>query len=417
MRFQSKLQSSHLALHLSHGRLSNTFRGKLSNWAFTQNQLNKKGCQQSRSLADRWLFVTLRYRFAIPKSTQQRHHPRRGVLTRSFLSKTSCPHTLSVLILRNQDEQLVCFVSFCRRRHRHLLCHQASINHDQSPPVGPRPLDQAPVSGVFQRSHLLSCTHHTKFDAGHVQMRHGVRLQAWSVHVRQQQHWSLNFNSFISNAFIHNLVFNGHELQLSSWRLRRRAAVSLTQACHRTYPLRVCRGLPDCLFRMHPAQFLIASCAPVLLDFGVPDVRLGNVSDTVRMTFGLEPNVRCHDNAESDKERKTTVRVQRARANRRLSAHRSATSVGTNSPFCVILKNISPVSTVTATHCLKHFNSSIDQNQRNERDEDLLFVCLPPLLCPSRTSSATHDHSHGDMGITLEAHVCSRELTQTSPDP
>ena len=27
------------------------------------------------------------------------------------------------------------------------------------------------------------------------------------------------------------------------------------------------------LFRMHRAQFLIASCAPVLLDFGVPDVR------------------------------------------------------------------------------------------------------------------------------------------------
>ena len=51
--------------------------------------------------------------------------------------------------------------------------------------------------------------------------------------------------------------------------------------------------------------------------------------------------------------------------------------------------------------CLKHFNSSIDQNQRKERDEDSLFVCLPPLLCPSSPSSATHDHSHGDMGITL----------------
>ena len=222
---------------------------------------------------------------------------------------------------------------------------------------------------------------------------------------------SLNFSRFISNAFIHNLDCNGHELQLSSWRLRRRAAVSLTHACHRTYPFRVCRGLPDCLFRMHPAQFLIASCAPVLLDFGVPDVSLGNVSDTVRMTFGLEPNVRCHDNAESDKERKTTVRVQRARENKRLSAHRSATSVGIKlTILCDSQKHITCLDS-HCNACLKHFNSSIDQNQRNVRDEDLLFVCLPPLFCPSRTSSATHDHSHGDMGITLEAHVCSRELT------
>ena len=33
--------------------------------------------------------------------------------------------------------------------------------------------------------------------------------------------------------------------------------------------------------------------------------------------------------------------------------------------------------------CLKHFNSSIDQNQRRERDEDLLFVA--PTLMPKLT--------------------------------
>ena len=32
--------------------------------------------------------------------------------------------------------------------------------------------------------------------------------------------------------------------------------------------------------------------------------------------------------------------------------------------------------------CLKHFNSPLDQYQ-DERDEDSLFVCLPPLLCPA----------------------------------
>ena len=47
-------------------------------------------------------------------------------------------------------------------------------------------------------------------------------------------------------------------------------------------------------------------------------------------------------------------------------------------------------------HCtarLNTFNSSIDRNV--ERDEDLLFVCLPPLLCPILPLSATYDHSRG----------------------
>ena len=49
----------------------------------------------------------------------------------------------------------------------------------------------------------------------------------------------------------------------------------------------------------------------------------------------------------------------------------------------MILKNISPVSTFTAPHARNTFNSSIDRNI--EKDEDLLFVCLPPSLMPNLT--------------------------------
>ena len=41
-----------------------------------------------------------------------------------------------------------------------------------------------------------------------------------------------------------------------------------------------------------------------------------------------------------------------------------------------VLKNIITCLDTHCNACLKHYNSSIDQNQRNERDEDLLFVCL-----------------------------------------
>ena len=65
-------------------------------------------------------------------------------------------------------------------------------------------------------------------------------------------------------------------------------------------------------------------------------------------SFYLSQCARCHDNAESDKERKTTMRVQHARANKRLSAHRSATSAGTNSPLqCDSQKHI----TYLDIHC------------------------------------------------------------------
>ena len=91
-------------------------------------------------------------------------------------------------VSRKQDDQfvlcrfvVVVIVIFCAFKVQITIINRAQ--------VGPRPLDQAPVSHVLQRSHVLSCTHHTNFDAGHVQMQQGVRLLAWSVHVRPQQHW------------------------------------------------------------------------------------------------------------------------------------------------------------------------------------------------------------------------------------
>ena len=49
-------------------------------------------------------------------------------------------------------------------------------------------VDQAPVSHIFLRSHVLSCTHHTKFDAGHVHTQHGVQSPVRSADIRPQQH-------------------------------------------------------------------------------------------------------------------------------------------------------------------------------------------------------------------------------------
>ena len=45
--------------------------------------------------------------------------------------------------------------------------------------------------------------------------------------------------------------FNKHGLQISFWRLRTRAAVSLTHACHRIYPTESAEGSTRLLFRMH----------------------------------------------------------------------------------------------------------------------------------------------------------------------
>ena len=88
-------------------------------------------------------------------------------LSHYFLSQTVCCIRSSFRIFRNQDEQFVScrfiifvvIVIFCA-----IKLQITVINRK----VGPRPLDKAPVSRVFQRFHVLSCTHHTNFDAGHV---------------------------------------------------------------------------------------------------------------------------------------------------------------------------------------------------------------------------------------------------------
>ena len=134
------------------------------------------------------------------------------------------------------------------RRHRHLPRHQASkkTRVNRTKWVLARLLGQVPVSRVFHRFHVLSRTHHTKIDAGHVQTQHGVQLPAWSVHVRPRQHGLLHLNRININACIHNLIFNRHDLQLCFWRLRRRAALP-TLAVGLT-PTEGAEGLPTVLF-------------------------------------------------------------------------------------------------------------------------------------------------------------------------
>ena len=66
--------------------------------------------------------------------------------------------------------------------------------------------------------------------------------------------------------------------------------------------------------------------------------------------------------------------------------------------------------------CLKHLNSSTDQNQRNERDEDILFVCLPLSY-----AQAHHHLPHTITGMQQRTHInitrplistqCIQELT------
>ena len=112
--------------------------------------------------------------------------------------------------------------------------------------------------------------------------------------------------------------------------------------------------------------------------------------DTVRTIFLLEPCMRRHEVSRAHKTKTlravTKLKGKREQRNRRLSAHQSATSATQDLNKFSILCDSQKYTTCLDVHysaCLKHFNSSMDQSQRNERDEDLLFFCLPPLLCPS----------------------------------
>ena len=57
----------------------------------------------------------------------------------------------------------------------------------------------------------------------------------------------------------------------------------------------------------------------------------------------------------------------RTSACKRTRARQARHKIWTDSPFCVILKKKTTCIDIYCNACLKHFNSSIDQNQRNER--------------------------------------------------
>ena len=98
--------------------------------------------------------------------------------------------------------------------------------------------------------------------------------------------------------------------------------------------------------------------------------------------------MKCHDVSRAQncdtKNNQKTERKKRQQ-NRRLSAHQCATSATQDLNRFSILCDSQKHTTCLDTHhkaCLKQFHSSMDHNERYERDEDLLFVCLLPLLCP-----------------------------------
>ena len=156
MRFQSKFQSSCLPLHFTHGRLSNTSCGLLSNWVFTQ------------------------------KPTQQMGMPNKVAVLRATIdgSLSHCNIALRYPGRRNKD-----------------------TNHDVAYSLLSLSLTQiaayAPVftsfatkmSSLFSVVSSSSSSSLPSFDAGRVQTEHGVRLQAWLVHVRTQQHWVAELQS------------------------------------------------------------------------------------------------------------------------------------------------------------------------------------------------------------------------------
>ena len=91
------------------------------------------------------------------------------------------------------------------------------------------------------------------------------------------------------------------------------------------------------------------------------------------------------------KEGKTAGRVQRAQAPVRrtalVSARRRDCARQRPNKFTILFNSQKHITCldVHCNACWKHFNSSTDQNQKTERDEDLLFVCLlSPLLCQTR---------------------------------
>ena len=105
---------------------------------------------------------------------------------------------------------------------------------------------------------------------------------------------------------------------------------------------------------------------------------IGTVCDTVRMTFSLEPCMRCHDvnraqncNTENSHETETEERQQ----NRRLSAHQSATSATHDlNRFSILCDSQKHTTCLDPYHkaCLTYCNFSTDENSvwRQQGDKD-----------------------------------------------
>ena len=109
-------------------------------------------------------------------------------------------------------------------------------------------------------------------------MQHGDQPQAWSVHVRRQQHWVAELQP------LHHQCLRPQSRLRSAWVAALLLAIAQEGSCEPCPRLpsdflrsRVPKPPPRLLFLIHRAHLLIASCAPVLLDFGVPDVRARTV--------------------------------------------------------------------------------------------------------------------------------------------
>ena len=109
------------------------------------------------------------------------------------------------------------------------------------------------------------------------------------------------------------------------------------------------------------------------------------------------------------KEGETAGRVQRAQAPMRrtalVSARRRDCARQRPNKFTILCDSQKHITCldVHCNACWKHFNSSTDQNQKTERDEDLLFVCLLLPLMPAMeicafssrlTYAAENSHKH-----------------------
>ena len=115
--------------------------------------------------------------------------------------------------------------------------------------------------------------------------------------------------------------------------------------------------------------------------------------------------MRCHDVSRAQnfdtKNSHKTEREERQQ-NRRLSAHQSATTATQDLNRFSILCDSQKHTTCLDTHhkaCLKHLHSSMDHNQRYERDEDLLFVCFLSLSLSYAQGNRHLLHTITAMGI------------------